>query len=87
MTPDNNIRIIENPVRDKLSFNYSSTKAQETGIKIYSLNGKILVNQKINSFKGNNLITIPLSSGFVPGMYVLEINNDIVRQTAKFVKL
>ena len=83
---DDNIRIIENPVRDKLFFNYNSAEAQQAAIKIYSLTGKILVNQKISSFKGNNLITIPLSSGFVPGMYVLEINTDILNQTVKFIK-
>jgi hypothetical protein len=83
---DDNIRIIENPVRDRLSFNYYSAEVQQTAIKIYSLTGKILVSQKISSFKGNNLITIPLSSGFNPGMYVIEINTDIISQTAKFVK-
>lgn len=83
---DDNIRIMENPVRDKLYFNYNSTKVQEADIKVYSLTGKILVNQKISSFKGNNLITIPLSSGLTPGMYVLEINTDRLNQTAKFVK-
>ena len=83
---DDNIRIMENPVRDKLFFNYNSTKVQEVDIKIYSLTGKVLVNQKISGFKGNNLITIPLSSGFVPGMYVLEVNTDIISQTLKFVK-
>src|SRR4030095_6700785 len=60
ITPDNNIRIIGNPVMDKLFFNYNSTNVQQTDIKIYSLTGKILFNQKISSFKGNNLITIPL---------------------------
>jgi len=83
---DDNIRIMENPVRDKLFFNYNSTKVQEADIKIYSLTGKVLVNQKISGFKGNNLITIPLSSGFVPGMYILEVNTDIISQTLKFVK-
>jgi len=86
MKLDDGIRIMENPVRDKLYFNYNSTKVQEADIKVYSLTGKILVNQKISSFKGNNLITIPLSSGFGPGIYVLEINSDILNQTAKFVK-
>jgi hypothetical protein len=84
--PDDNIRIMENPVKDKLSFIYNSAEVQQAAIKIYSLTGKILVNQKISSFKGNNLITIPLSSGFTPGMYVLELNTDIVTQTVKFIK-
>jgi len=83
---DDNIRIIENPVRDRLSFIYNSAEVQQAAIKIYSLTGKILVHQKINSFKGNNLITFPLSSGFGPGMYVLEINTDIISQTVKFIK-
>ena len=86
MKLDDNIRILENPVRDNLFFNYNSTKVQEADIKIYSLTGKILVNQKISGFKGNNLITIPLSSGFVSGLYVLEVNTDIISQTLKFVK-
>jgi len=86
MKLDDNIRILENPVRDNLFFNYNSTKVQEADIKIYSLTGKILVNQKISGFKGNNLITIPLSSGFVPGIYILEVNTDIISQTLKFVK-
>lgn len=80
------IRIMENPVKDKLFFNYNSEKAQETEIKIYSLTGKILVDQKISSFKGNNLITVPLNSGLPIGMYVLEINTDFKSQTAKFIK-
>ena len=83
---DNNIRVIENPVRDKLFFNFSSAKAQQADIKIYSLTGKILINQKICCFKGNNLITIPLSPASAPGIYVLEINNEFRSQTVKFVK-
>jgi hypothetical protein len=86
VTPDNNIRLMGNPVKDKLFFNYSSTKVQQTDIKIYSLTGKILFTQEISSFKGNNLITIPLGSDFAPGMYVLAINNDLISQTASFVK-
>jgi len=86
VTPDNNIRLMGNPVKDKLFFNYSSTKVQQTDFKIYSFTGKILLTREISSFKGNNLITIPLGSDFAPGMYVLEINNDFVSQTVPFVK-
>lgn len=86
VTPDNNIRFMGNPVKDKLFFNYSSTIAQQTDIRIYSLTGKILLTQKISSFKGNNLITISLGSDFAPGIYVLEINNEIISQAATFIK-
>ena len=86
VTAVNNIKLIGNPVKDKLFVNYSATKAQETDIKIYSLTGKILFAQKLSSFKGNNLLTIPLSSSIAPGIYVLEVNNEIVSQTVTFVK-
>lgn len=86
VTSVNNIKLIGNPVKDKLFVNYSATKAQETDIKIYSLTGTVLFTQKLSSFKGNNLLTIPISSGIAPGIYVLEVNNDIVSQTATFVK-
>jgi len=86
VTPDNKIRFMGNPVKDKLFFNYSSTKVQQTDIRIYNLTGKILFTQKISCFKGNNLITIPLGSGIASGIYVLEINNEMISQTAKFIK-
>ena len=85
-TLDNNVKIIENPVKDKLSFNFSSTKVQQADIKIYSLTGKILARQIISCSKGNNLISVPLSSGLAPGIYVLEINNDLVNQAISFLK-
>lgn len=86
VTLDNDIRIIDNPVRDKLSFNFSSTKVQQADIRLYSLAGKILITQKMGCLKGNNLMTIYLSAGLAPGIYVLEINNDLVHQTETFVK-
>jgi hypothetical protein len=86
MTLDNNVRIVENPVRDRLCFNFSSAKVQQVDIKIYSITGKILIVQKIGCSKGSNLLTIPLSTGFVPGIYVLQVNNDIVNQAITFVK-
>ena len=60
---DNNIRFMGNPVKDKLFFNYSSTKVQQTDIRIYSLTGKILFTQKISCFKiYSNLFYPPIRS-------------------------
>jgi len=86
MTFDNNVRIIENPVRDKVSFNFSSAKVQQANIKIYGLMGRIVTTQRISCSKGNNLINIPISSSLPPGIYILELNNDLVNQTITFVK-
>ena len=86
MPSNYDIKIIGNPVKDRLSFNYNPKNVQQADIKIYNLCGNVVLNQKISCFTGNNLITIPLNSNFTPGMYVMEINNGIQSQTAKFIK-
>ena len=79
------IRILGNPVKGQLLFTYNPTGAQPAEINIYNVSGKIVFNKKIGN-TGNNLITIPLNSEFVPGVYVMEINDNMTSQTAKFVK-
>ena len=86
ITPNYNIKILGNPVTDQLSFNYYSKGVEQADIKIYNLCGKIVLDQKINSFRGNNLITIQVNSAFTPGMYIMKMNNGISTQTVKFVK-
>lgn len=86
MALNHTIKIIGNPVRDKVTFNYNSKSGQQSDINIYNLGGKVVFNQKISCFTGNNLITIPLNSDLAPGMYVIEMNNGILSQTAKFIK-
>lgn len=83
---DYSIKIIGNPVVDRLSFNYTSKDVQQANITIYDLCGKPVRDQKINSSKGNNFITIPLSSNMAPGMYFIGINNGILPLTAVFIK-
>jgi hypothetical protein len=86
MTSNNNIKIIGNPAKDKVSLSYNSTTVQQADLKIYNLYGNVVFNQKIASLTGENLLTIPLSSDFAPGMYVIEMNNGFSSQTAKFIK-
>jgi hypothetical protein len=86
MPSDYDIKIVGNPVKDRLSFNYNSKNVPQAEIKIFNLTGKIIHSQKICCFTGNNFITIPLTQDFAPGMYVIEIDNGILSQTAKFIK-
>ena len=80
------IKIIGNPVADKLCFNYTSKDEEPADIRIYDLLGKPVLNQKINSFKGNNFVTILLNSRLAPGMYVIELRNSILSLTSTFIK-
>src|SRR5678815_3661258 len=51
ITGNNNIKIIGNPVNDKLTFNYTAYVEQVIDVKIYDMSGRILMSNKINSFE------------------------------------
>ena len=85
-TTTNNIKIIGNPVNDKLTFSYTSPATQMIDVKVYDISGRVLLNKKVNSLEGSNMISLPLSSTFKAGMYVVEVNNGTEIQSSKFVK-
>ena len=83
---EKSVMIMGNPVKDKLTFSYNADAHQPVVVTIYNMDGKFVINQKISSIEGNNLTTIPLSSTFNTGMYVMKINNGADIQTATFLK-
>jgi len=82
----NDIQVYGNPVKDKLTFSFYANATQPVQVKVYDLTGKTLMSQKVNSAEGSNMVSLPLSSTFKPGMYVVEVTNGSARQVAKFVK-
>jgi len=82
----NNIRIIGNPVNDKLTFSYTSSVSQLVDVKIYDMSGKIVLKNKVTSMEGSNVVSLPLSSTFKAGMYIVEVNNGTGLQSSKFIK-
>ena len=81
-----NIKVIGNPVNDKLTFNYSSFTTHIIDVKIYDITGRIVMSNKMNTSEGTNTISFPLASNFKPSMYILKVSNGANIQTAKFVK-
>jgi len=82
----NSIRIIGNPVNDKLTFSFTSPATQSVDVKVYDMIGKVVLKNKVNSLEGSNVISLPLSATFKAGMYIVEVNNGIELQSSKFVK-
>ena len=80
------IKVIGNPVNDKLTFSYSSNATQVVDVRVYDITGKILMSQKVNSAEGTNMLSLPLNPTFKSGMYVVEVSDGSDRQVAKFVK-
>ena len=85
-TISNNIKIIGNPVNDKLTFSFTSPATQSVDVKVYDMSGKMVLKNKVNSLEGSNVISLPLSSTFKAGMYIVEVNNGIELQSSKFIK-
>ena len=85
-TNANNIKIIGNPVKDKLTFNYTAYTSQIIDVKIYDMSGRIMMSNKLTSLEGNNIISFPLASTLKASMYLVEVNNGAEIQTAKFIK-
>src|SRR5215471_803643 len=69
------LKIINNPVGDRLTMSFNSTNSQPVEIKIYDLTGRLHMKQTINIYAGNNLLSIPLSSTIRRGMYAVEVTN------------
>jgi len=85
-TSSNNIKIIGNPVNDKLTFSYISPATQPVDVKVYDMSGRIVLKNKVNSLEGSNVISLPLSSTLTTGMYIVEVNNGTELQSSKFIK-
>jgi hypothetical protein len=86
MTENEIINIIGNPVTDKLtiSFNANENKAME--IAIVDMSGRQLQIQKINSYKGNNLVSLSLPASIQKGMYMVILSDNQGKRSTKFIK-
>jgi len=83
---DNQIRIMGNPVKDKLTLELNESSWQFADLKVYNISGMLVLNLKVNLTTRDNILTIPLNTTMKPGMYVAEINNGISSQTLRFIK-
>ncbi len=80
------IKVYGNPVKDKLTFSYTSNETEMVDVKVYDVTGKTLMSQKVNIADGSNMLSLPLNSTFKAGMYLVEVSNGADRQVARFVK-
>lgn len=85
-TNNNSIKIIGNPVNDKLTFNYTTYVSQTIDVKVYDMSGRVMMSNKVTSLEGNNIISFLLASTLKPSMYLVEVNSGTETQTAKFIK-
>jgi hypothetical protein len=80
------LRIVNNPVVDRLALSFNSSSSQPIDVKIYDVSGRLHMKQTINIYAGNNLINVPLSSSVTSGAYAVEVTYGHEKQAAKFIK-
>jgi Bacterial Ig domain len=80
------LMMMQNPVRNSLNFNYSSSTNTTGTAIIYDMSGKKLLNQQLNLRKGVNVVSMDLANKIVAGTYILEIVSSSERATTKFIR-
>ncbi|MDX2173359.1 MAG: T9SS type A sorting domain-containing protein [Bacteroidota bacterium] len=80
------IKIYPNPASDRITVNYSSTKSTDATIKLFDVNGKVILNQSIQFSKDKKEYPISLSL-LESGIYFVEISGkEIVKEKIKIIK-
>jgi len=86
-TQKQNLRVMTNPVKDKLILNFASNKAQVAELKIYSLNGALLQSEKISLNQGGNIVSLPTTNSLNnKAIYIAELNTGDEKFSVKFLK-
>jgi type IX secretion system substrate protein len=80
------LKIINNPVGDRLTISFNSAKSQPIDVRIYDVSGRLHMKQTINMYAGNNIVNVPLSSSVRTGVYAVEVSDGHEKQSAKFIK-
>ena len=83
---NNNIKIIGNPVKEKLTFSYTSSGTATAEVKVYDMSGRMVMKNKVSALEGSNTVSLTLDSAFNPGMYVVEVGSGANRLSSKFIK-
>jgi len=79
------LKILNNPTTDKLTFRFESGMNGHVDVIILDVAGRAQLKQKIDFYRGANVVSIPLPSTTAKGLYVLQFSIDRT-YTAKFIK-
>lgn len=80
------VKIINNPVNDKLTLSFESSSSQTLQLRVLDMSGRIMQEQLLMCAKGNNVISISLPDQLNRGMYLVSLSDGDARMSAKFVK-
>jgi hypothetical protein len=80
------LTLLQNPVQSSIAFTYTVAAIQPATVNLYNAFGAKMQSFKLTLQKGTNTIIQPLTSGLVPGAYVLEVITPTDRAAVKLIK-
>ena len=82
----NYIRLIQNPVFDKLNIGFQTSGRETLSIRIIDMTGSVRTSQLINAQPGNNVLYVALPSTLTTGTYVVSVTHSKGTFNQKFLK-
>jgi hypothetical protein len=80
------LNIMGSHVTDKLTISFQSQTSQAADVNVLDMGGRVILKQKIQASKGNNVASISLPSSMNNGMYIAALSSDNITSSAKFIK-
>jgi len=77
---------IVNPVNDRLLMTYQANTNSTAQITVADMAGRLVQQSSVKVYTGRNEISIPLNSSVKSGTYIIILNDNGERLTAKFIK-
>ena len=79
------IKILSNPVVDKLTLSFEASSNQPISARIVDMSGRVMQEKMLTSAKGINTASFPLPVNLTRGMYMVIISDGATQQSAKFL--
>lgn len=81
-----NVKILPNPVKDKLNIAIEFTSNDHIVLEIYDATGKFIKSLKVDTIEKAGIKNYSFDFPYASGAYLLNLHNDTGRQSVKFVK-
>lgn len=80
------VKIMNNPVNDKLTLSYISVSSQNITIKVYDMLSRLHMNYKAYVYPGSNVISIALAPTVKKGIYIVDVHDGTQHHFSKNLK-
>lgn len=82
---NNSLFIFPNPVENEAVISFANNNREKAVLNVYSIDGKLVLNKKIELISGINNINVNLQ-GMASGNYIVEIRSNAASYSSKIIK-